>query len=141
MERITLNLIPKGYKTTCHVSQFDNGRLIQLDLLEGSAPYVLKEGDAVSLKVLKPDGVCMASSLPAVAEQTFVILTVTSDMSDLDGRSLCELRVTNGSTDVGSADFYMEVKKSVEAVPPVPGRQGGLSATERVITSTTYETL
>ena len=141
MERITINLIPKGYKTTCHATQFDNGREIQLDLLEGSAPYVLKEGDTVSLKVLKPDGVCVSATLPVIVEKTFVILTVTSDMSELSGRNLCELRVVNGNVDVGSADFYMEVKKSVEATPPEPGRQGGLYATEMQVTSTTYETL
>lgn len=139
MERILLNLVPTGNNPTCHASQFDKGRKIGIDLFDGSKEYEFKDGDTVVLKVLKPDGIGVSSNVPVTKGCHAVEITVTQDMSDIEGTNLCELRIANGNMDIGSSNFYMEIEKSVDSSLP-PQKKGGLNATTIGITSTTYTT-
>ena len=139
MERILLDLVPMANKPICHASQFDNGREIGIDLVEGANIFKFKEGDTAVLKILKPDGTGLSSDIPVIEGNDYVVITVTQDMSDLEGTNLCELRIVNGNTDIGSSNFYMKMEKSVDSNMP-PQKRGGLNTTSLEITSTTYTT-
>lgn len=146
METITLNLIPTGVRPTCHVSQNDNERNIKINLVDGSLAYQVQSGDEIKLNIRKPDDTVVSSEVDATVGNTYVIVEITDDMCDVDGRNLCEVRIINGSTRISTSNFYMEVEvdPSIVPAPPTPptptGRRGGLYATEMEIISTTYET-
>lgn len=115
MEIIKLNLIPSGVNPTCHCSQYDNGRVIRIDLFDGLTPYVLQSGDTVTLNVRKPDNTIIEASLTATQGNTYVNLVTTEQMCACVGYNLCDLTITNGSTVIGTLNFIMQVERDVLA--------------------------
>ena len=115
MEIIKLNLIPSGVNPTCHCSQYDNGRVIRIDLFDGLTPYVLQSGDTVTLNVRKPDNTIIETSLTATQGNTYVNLVTTEQMCACVGYNLCDLTITNGSTVIGTLNFIMQVERDVLA--------------------------
>ena len=115
MEIIKLNLIPSGVNPTCHCSQYDNGRVIRIDLFDGLTPYVLQSGDTVTLNVRKPDNTIVTASLTATQGNTYVNLVTTEQMCACVGYNLCDLTITNGSVEIGTLNFIMQVERDVIA--------------------------
>ena len=115
MEIIKLNLIPSGVNPTCHCSQYDNGRVIRIDLFDGLTPYVLQSGDTVTLNVRKPDNTIIETSLTATQGNTYVNLVTTEQMCACVGYNLCDLTITNGSVEIGTLNFIMQVERDVLA--------------------------
>ena len=115
MEIIKLNLIPSGVNPTCHCSQYDNGRVIRIDLFDGLTPYVLQSGDTVTLNVRKPDNTIVTTSLTATQGNTYVNLVTTEQICACVGYNLCDLTITNGSTVIGTLNFIMQVERDVLA--------------------------
>ena len=115
MEIIKLNLIPSGVNPTCHCSQYDNGRVIRIDLFDGLTPYVLQSGDTVTLNVRKPDNTIIEASLTATQGNTYVNLVTTEQMCACVGYNLCDLTITNGSVEIGTLNFIMQVERDVLA--------------------------
>lgn len=113
MESIKVNLIPNGAVSVCHSSQYDVGRSIKLELYEGLTPYVLQSGDEVQLNLRKPDDTVITAEISATATNNYVILTTTEQMTAVYGQVLCELRLTNGGDDIGTANFIMQVEPDV----------------------------
>lgn len=117
MESIKLNLIPNGVSPACHCSQYDNGRVIRLELFDGLTPYTIRSGDTFTLNVRKPDNTIIDSSAPISATQgnTYVDLTTTTQICAVTGLNLCDLKITNGSTEIGTLNFIMVVERDVLA--------------------------
>lgn len=115
MEIIKLNLIPSGVNPTCHCSQYDNGRVIRIDLFDGLTPYVLQSGDTVTLNVRKPDNTIIEASVTATQGNTYVNLVTTEQMCAVVGYNLCDLTITNGSVVIGTLNFIMQVERDVLA--------------------------
>lgn len=115
MEIIKLNLIPSGVNPTCHCSQYDNGRVIRIDLFDGLTPYVLQSGDTVTLNVRKPDNTIVTTSLTATQGNTYVNLVTTEQICACVGYNLCDLTITNGSVVIGTLNFIMQVERDVLA--------------------------
>ena len=115
MEIIKLNLIPNGVNPTCHCSQYDNGRVIRIDLFDGLTPYVLQSGDTVTLNVRKPDNTIVTASVTATQGNTYVNLVTTEQMCACVGYNLCDLTITNGSVVIGTLNFIMQVERDVLA--------------------------
>lgn len=120
MEEIFLNLIPTGNHQVCHVSQYDVGRQIKVNLFEGSLAYELQEGDSLVLDIRKPDGVIISAGLAVEVGSTFAYIITIEEMCDVMGENLCELRLKNGTKDIGSLNFTMQIEEAVGEVEPLP---------------------
>ena len=115
MEIIKLNLIPTGITPSCHCSQYDNGRTIRVDLFNGFTPYVLQDGDTVTLNVRKPDNTIVVTSLTATQGNTYVNIETTEQMCACVGYNLCDLTIENGSKKIGTLNFIMQIERDVLA--------------------------
>jgi hypothetical protein len=115
MEIIKLNLIPSGVNPTCHCSQYDNGRVIRIELFDGLTPYTLQSGDTATLNVRKPDNTIVTTSLTATQGNKYVDLVTTEQICACVGYNLCDLTITNGSVVIGTLNFIMQVERDVLA--------------------------
>ena len=115
MEIIKLNLIPTGVNPTCHVKQYDTGRVIRFELFEGLTPYTLQSGDTVTLNLRKPDNTIIESSVTATQGNKYVDLTTTEQMCAVVGYTLGTFKIANGSVDIGTLNFIMQVERDVLA--------------------------
>ena len=135
MEILYISLTPTGHKQTCHVKQYDIGRIIRL-ILE----YTIHDDDVITLNVKKPNGDNISFVLPIVQGNTFIDLSTTLEMDDIAGVNECELKITTRTAEFRTEDFLMEVQKSKEPAPAPAKRRGGLNSTNLNVISTTYET-
>lgn len=115
MEIIKLNLIPSGVNPTCHCSQYDEGRVIRIELFDGLTPYALKSGDTVTLNVRKPDNTIVTASVTATQGNKYVDIVTTEQICACVGYNLCDLTITNGSVVIGTLNFIMQVERDVLA--------------------------
>lgn len=112
MERIRLDIIPKGLMPVCHASQYDAGRVIRLDLMDGLQGYSLTD-EEIELDVRKPDGHIVTASVDVVAGKTFVDIVTTEQMCAVEGENICELKISKDGAEIYSLNFRMMVEKSV----------------------------
>jgi len=115
MEIIKLNLIPSGVNPVCHCSQYDNGRVIRLELFDGLTPYVLQSGDTVTLNVRKPDNTIVTASVTSTQGNNYVDIVTTEQICACVGNNLCDLTIKNGSVIIGTLNFYMQIERDVLA--------------------------
>ncbi len=115
MEIIKLNLIPSGVNPTCHCSQYDNGRVIRIELFDGLTPYVLQSGDTVTLNVRKPDNTIVTGTVSTTQGNNYVDIVTTEQICAVVGYNLCDLTITNGETVIGTLNFIMAVERDVLA--------------------------
>lgn len=135
MEILYIALTPTGHKKTCHVKQYDVGRIIRL-ILE----YTIHDDDVITLNVKKPNEDIISFVLPIVHGNTFIDLSTTLEMDDIAGVNECELKITTRTAEFRTEDFLMEVQESKEPAPAPAKRRGGLNSTNLNVISTTYET-
>lgn len=109
METFNLDLIPKGSKPVCHVSQYDTGRTIRINLFEGALPYTLSGAETVSVSVRKPDGHIVTEGLTNTSS-TYVEIVTTEQMTACEGDNLCEVKIESGSDVLGTLNFIMSVE-------------------------------
>jgi len=112
MERIRLDIIPKGLMPVCHASQYDAGRVIRLDLMDGLQGYSLTN-EEIELNVRKPDGHIVTASVDVVEGQTYVDIVTTEQMCAVEGENICELKISKDNAEIYSLNFRMMVEKSV----------------------------
>ena len=110
MESININLIPGEAFPVCHASQFDKGRQIRLNLYDGYAIYTLSGTETLVLDVKKPD-TCIVTVEVTNTSQSHVIITTTEQMCACPGDNICELKITNGTTEIGTLNFIMQVEE------------------------------
>lgn len=115
MEIIKLNLIPSGVNPTCHCSQYDNGRVIRIELFDGLTPYVLQSGDTVTLNVRKPDNTIVTTTVETTQGNNYVDIVTTEQICACVGYNLCDLTITNGSVVIGTLNFIMAIERDVLA--------------------------
>ena len=115
MEIIKLNLIPSGVNPICHAKQYDEGRIIRFMLFDGLTPYTLQSGDTVTLNLRKPDNTIIESSVTATQGNKYVDLVTTEQICAVAGYNLGTFKITNGSVEIGTLNFIMEVGKDVLA--------------------------
>ena len=75
MESFNINLIPGRNNPVCHVSQYDKGRTIRVNLFEGSSVYTLTGAETVTANVRKPDGNIVTSTLTNTSDSYVEIIT------------------------------------------------------------------
>ena len=112
MEQIRLDIIPKGITPVCHASQYDSGRIIRLNLVDGLQGYVLTD-ETVELDVRKPDGHIVTAAVTATSGTTYVDIVTTEQMTACAGENICELKISKTGVEIYSLNFRMQVEKSV----------------------------
>ena len=117
MEIIKLNLIPNGVNPTCHCSQYDEGRIIRIELFDGLTPYTIQSGDTFTLNVRKPDNTIVTTSEVVASAQghTYIEITTTEQICACVGYNLCDLTITNGNVVIGTLNFIMAIERDVLA--------------------------
>lgn len=111
MENINLDLIPGLNNPVCHVSQYDVGRIIRLNLFEERIVYQLSGNETIKLNIRKPDNTTIEERLENTAS-TYVTFSTVEQMCPLPGDNICELSIENNGTLIHSINFLMRVEKS-----------------------------
>ena len=109
MQLITINMIPSGTFPICYISQGDCSREIGLVLMEDENPYSLTGDETLTLKVRRPDGIVIETSVES-QEGFWITITTSEEMSQVSGRCLCNLNITENDVSIGSSNFIMEVE-------------------------------
>lgn len=112
MEQIRLDIVPKGIMPVCHSSQYDSGRVIRLNLMDGLQGYSLTD-ETIELDVRKPDGHIVTSPVDVVEGNTYVDIVTTEQMCAVEGENICELKISKDGAEIYSLNFKMKVEKSV----------------------------
>ena len=123
-EVIKLNLIPKGEMPVFHCSQFDNGRLITIELYRGEDAYEVPSGYTCELHCRKVDGniVTLASTLVNTNVVTF---TSTTQLTACNGKNMCEVAIKAADDYlIGTLNFWLEVE-----IDPL---KGGINSTSEI---------
>ena len=123
-ESINLNLIPKGEMPVIHVSQFDNGRQFNINLLKGSDEYTLPAGYTAALNCRKADRNIVTLAATTVSSNTLTF-TTTTQLCACAGNNLCEVVIKDAEDyQVGTLNFILAVEKD-----PL---QGGIDSTSEI---------
>lgn len=109
MERIRLDIIPKGLMPVCHASQYDAGRVIRLDLMDGLQGYSLTN-EEIELRVRKPDNNIVTTDVDFTTGSSFVDIVTTEQMCACEGDNLCELKLSKDGNVIHSLNFIMRVE-------------------------------
>lgn len=120
MEEIYLNITPTGNHPVCHVSQYDVGRQIKVNLFDDTIAYVLQSGDSLTLSILKPDGAKISAELDVVVGTTYSYIETAEEMCDIIGKNVCELRLKNGNKNIGTLNFFIMVEEAIADAEPLP---------------------
>lgn len=123
-EVIKLNLIPSGEMPTYHCSQFDNGRLILIDLFNGGDEYSLPAGYTAELHTRKMDNNIVTLATTSVSSN-HLTFTSTEQLTACAGNNLSEVSIKDANDYVvGTLNFWLYVEKD-----PL---QGGLTSTSAI---------
>lgn len=112
MQTQNLQIIPKGVKPVIRASQFDVGREFELKLYDGASAYTPPAGTTLRLDGVKPDGTVFSYTENLSLSGSTITVTTTTQMTLVKGVVSCEIRMTNGNTDVGTIDFDLIVEES-----------------------------
>ncbi len=105
-----LDMTPNGVPIVVNVSQYDVGREINFYLYNGSEVYTPAVGALIRIEGTKPDNTGFSYSATYTGNK--VTISITDQMTVLEGEVRCELRVTEGGSDVGSLNFILLVEKA-----------------------------
>ena len=112
MEQINLDLIPGRISPICHASQYDVGRVIRINIIDGySQPYTLDGTEAISVNVRKTDGNVVVESLEVVTGRSYVDVVTTEQMTCCYGSNVCDLTIEKSNVLIGTLNFILEVEQ------------------------------
>ena len=121
----TLNMIPNtGTPVVVNLSQGDIGRELTFKLVEGSDPNITIATDATTITIegTKPSGLGFTEACTATSDNTITVST-TEAMTQESGMIPAEIRFTQGTTDIGTANFILAVEKTPHAEGTTDGTQ------------------
>lgn len=105
METINLDLTPGRIPPVCHTSQYDIGRVIRINLLDGESPHTLAGTEEISLRTRKPNGETVVEEVENTAD-SYVEIVTSKDTCDISGENWCELEIDT----IGTHNFKMSVE-------------------------------
>lgn len=111
MQTINLNLVPGKVRPVVHTSQYDVGRTFRCDLLDGNTAYTLDGTEDITIEGQKPDGHIFVYMVENTSSNYLDVLT-TEQMTACKGLVECELRIKKNGTDIGTANFLLDVERS-----------------------------
>lgn len=124
-QNVNIDLIPKfGMCHGIYFSQYDVGRDLTINVMNGSTAYEIPSGATVKLQATKPSG--LGFSVDCTYSNNVVTVVSTETMTNEYGRFPCELVITSGDTVLGSANFLFNVEKSPHPAGTVDGDSGDI---------------
>lgn len=105
-----LNMTPGGQIVNVHVSQYDIGRTITFNLLNGTVSFTPPSGTTALIEGTKPDK--KGFSLAATVSGSTASFTTTQNMCAVAGPTICEFRLKQGSNNIGTANFILDVERA-----------------------------
>ncbi len=111
MEVFNLNIRPGKTCPVIHCSQFDKGRAFRANLYDGSKVFTLTAAETLSVIEKKSDGNMVTIGVTNTSD-SYVEFATTEQMTALAGPQICELRIVEGDTLIGSANFILDCKES-----------------------------
>ena len=111
MQKVKLNIVPKGVKKAAYLSQNDNGRVVRYELFNELVPYTLDGSETITVKVVRPDGEEILANIENTFEgKAYIDVTFNDDMSAIAGVGAGEIKITDGETVLGSHNFDINVE-------------------------------
>lgn len=108
METRNVNITPGGQPPIIHVSQNDVGRTITINVTDGTGWYDLT-GCSAALAGIKPSG--LGFTVNGTISGHTVTITTVKLMTAEYGNIACELKITKGTTKIGTANIILAVEK------------------------------
>lgn len=118
MQKVNLNLVPRGVPPVIYASQYDIGRKVQFNIYNGDAVYTIPDDAIVIVQGTKPDGNRFAystSTYSSSGEQhvsfsgSAVTVLTTEQMTAVAGEAESELIIRQDDTVIGTLDFVLHV--------------------------------
>lgn len=103
-----ISITPGGQKPVINVSQNDVGRVVVLNVTDGTEWYDLT-GTTTVLVGMKPSG--LGYSVAATVSGHTATITTTKQMTDEHGQIESELRITKGNTVLGTINMVLNVER------------------------------
>lgn len=115
-----LNIIPRAERAvrgmtppTVNVSQYDKGlRTLVFDLYDGSERMTIPAGQTAKIYGKKPDTNVFEYDMTVSEDKQSVSIVLQEQMAVIAGCVECEVRIIDGSSTVGSANFILAVEKA-----------------------------
>ena len=121
MEAINLDLLPGAMPPIVHVSQGDVGRQFSISIYDDTGAAYPLTGKTLSIVGHKGDGNVFQYAIPSSAiSGNVVTITTEEQMTPVAGKALCEIRIEQGGTKLGTCNFVMDVEQG-------PADMGSLS--------------
>lgn len=127
MEQIRLDLIPGKSAPVCHASQYDVGRTIRLNLVEGGSEYSIPAGTTAEIHIRKPDNNIISAAVTATQGNKYIDIVTAEQWTACAGTNLCEIVLTNGGNVIGTVNFILEVE-----MDPIDGGSASESVIENI---------
>ena len=110
MEKLKLNIVPKGARKLAHGSQYDNNRVVRFELFNDLLPYKLTGSETITLIVSRPDNTEIVTSVTNT-ENYYIDISMTGDMTLIAGVGRGEIRITQGDEILGSHNFDINIER------------------------------
>ena len=119
---IKVNLVPNmGTPAVARVSQYDVGRPLLFKVLDGTSNMAMPSGTTATIEGTKPSG--LGFSVTGTLSGNTVTVDTTIGMTQESGMIPAEIRFTQGTTDIGTANFILAVEKTPHADGTTDGTQ------------------
>lgn len=105
-----INMTPDIIPPVIKLSQYDVGRVIVLNLKDGSGAYAVPEGATVKLVGTKPSG--LGFTVAGSVLGSTVTITTIDIMTDECGIAVAELTVEKSGLKIGSTNIRIDVERS-----------------------------
>lgn len=120
---VTVNLVPGlSAPAVVRVSQYDYGRPIVFNILDGTQAATIDSSATITVVGTKPSGLGFSETALTISGGA-VTLNTTLAMTQESGMIPAEIRFTQGTTDIGTANFILAVEKTPHAEGTTDGTQ------------------
>lgn len=109
METNRLDIVPGKIAPVIHTSQYDVGRVFRFYLYDGTSPFTLNGSETVTCSIRKTDGNIVILNVDNTADN-YVDVVTTEQSTACAGQNICELRIEDGDTNIGTMDFILQVE-------------------------------
>lgn len=133
MEAINLDLLPGAMPPIVHVSQGDVGRQFKIAIYDDTGAAYSLTGKTLSIVGHKGDGNVFQYAIPSSAiSGNEVTITTEEQMTPAAGKALCEIRIEQNGTKLGTCNFVMDVEQG-------PADMGSLSISALYLIDALFE--
>ena len=109
-QSMKVNMTPNKPTGVIYLSQYDVGREITIRLEDENGEYTIPSGSTVTIEATKLSG--LGFSHECSYSGSAVTVVAEDDMTDEHGRFRAELKIVNGDTRIGTANFTFCIEKS-----------------------------